>query len=62
MRKNKFMKHKKLSSMHYLTLNISGIDGDSLEAGALGCTTFFEIASIVIVSVNGAKSGGGGGF
>jgi hypothetical protein len=46
--------------MHYLTVNILGIDGDSLEDGALGCTTFYETTSTLAVSVDGAKSGGGG--
>jgi hypothetical protein len=62
MHKNKFMKHEKLSSMHYLTMNISGIDGDSLADGALGCTTCSETTSTVAVSVDGAESGGGGGW
>jgi hypothetical protein len=48
--------------MHYLTMNISGIDGDSLEDGALGCTTCSETTSTVAVSVDGAESGGGGGW
>ena len=47
--------------MHYLTMNILGIDGDSLTDGALGCTTYSETTSTMVVSVNGAKSGGGGG-
>jgi hypothetical protein len=48
--------------MHYLTVNISGIDGDSMADGALGCTTYFETTSTMAVSVDGAKSGGGGGW
>jgi hypothetical protein len=54
------MKHKTLSSIHYLTVNILGTDGDSLEYGALGCTTCSKTTSIVAVFVDGAKSGGGG--
>jgi hypothetical protein len=50
MRTIKFMKHKKLSLMHYLTMNISGLDGDSLADGALGCTT-----STVGVSFDGVE-------
>jgi hypothetical protein len=60
MHKNKFIKHKKLSSMHYLIANISSIDGDSLADGALGCTTYSKTTSTVAVSVDGIKSGGGG--
>jgi hypothetical protein len=59
--KIKFMKHKKLSSTHYLTVNISGLDGDSLADGALGCTTCSETTSTVAVSVDGADGNGGGG-
>jgi hypothetical protein len=55
------MKHKKLSSMHYLIVNISGLDGDSLEDGALGCTTYSETTSTVVVLVDGADENGGGG-
>jgi hypothetical protein len=44
--------------MHYLTVNISGIDGDSPTNGALGCTNCSETTSTVVVSVDGAKSGG----
>jgi hypothetical protein len=50
----KFMKHKKLSSTHYLTVNISSLDGDSLADGALCCTTCSETTSTVVVSVGGA--------
>ena len=53
------MKHEKLSSMHYLTVNISGIDGDSLVDGALGCTTYSKTTSTVAISIDGAESGGG---
>ena len=48
--------------MHYLTVNISGIDGDSLEDGALGCTTYSKTTSIVAISVDGAESGGVDGW
>jgi hypothetical protein len=47
--------------MHYLIVNILGIDVDSLEYGALGCTTCSETTSTVTVSIDGAKSGGGSG-
>jgi hypothetical protein len=56
--KIKFMKHKKLSSMYYLTVNISSLDGDSLANGKIGCTTCSETTSIVAVSVNGADGNG----
>ena len=56
------MKYEKLSSIHYLTVNISGIDGDSLEDEALGCTNFYNTTSILIVSIDGDESGGGGGW
>ena len=55
------MKHIKILSMHYLTLNISGIDGESLEDGELGCTTCSKTTSNVAVFVDGSKSGGGVG-
>jgi hypothetical protein len=61
MHKIKFMKHKKLSSMHYLTMNISGLDGGSLENGALDCKTFSETTSIVAVSVDAVDINGGQG-
>jgi hypothetical protein len=61
MHKIKFMKHKKLSSMHYLTVNISGLDEGSLENGALDCKTFSETTSIVAVSVDAANENGGQG-
>jgi len=48
--------------MHYLTVNISGIDGDSLEDGALGYKTCSNTTSTVVVSIDGVKSGGGGGW
>jgi hypothetical protein len=58
--KIKFMIHKKLSSTHYLTVNILGLNGDSMENGALGCTTFSEKTSIMVVSVDGVDGNGGG--
>jgi hypothetical protein len=61
MRKIKFMIHKKLSSTHYLTVNISGLDGDSLENGTLGCTTCSEETSTVTTSLDGAGGNGGRG-
>ena len=61
MRKIKFMKHKKLSSMHYLTVNILGLDGDSLAYGALGSTTFSETTSTMEFSIDGADGNDGGG-
>jgi hypothetical protein len=39
MSKIKFMKNKKTSSMYNITMNISSLNGDSLEDGAPGCTT-----------------------
>ena len=55
------MIQKKLSSTHYLTVNISSLDGESLESEALGCTTCFEETSTVEASVDGADGNGGGG-
>jgi hypothetical protein len=55
MHKNKFTKHKKISSRHYLTVNISGINGDSLADGALGCTTCFKTTSTVASLSMGLK-------
>ena len=55
------MIHKKISSTHYLTVNISGLDGDSLADGALGCTNFYEATSTITVSVDKADGNGGGG-
>jgi hypothetical protein len=48
--------------MHYLTMHISGIDGDSLVDRALGYTTYSETTSTMAVSVNEAESGGVGGW
>jgi hypothetical protein len=62
MHKNTFMKHEKLSSIHYLIVNISDIDGDSLEDGALSCTTWSETKYTMEVSIDGDESGGGGGW
>jgi hypothetical protein len=42
-------------------VNISGIDGESLAGGVLGCTTCSEETSIVEASVDGADGNGGGG-
>ena len=56
------MKHIKLLLMHYLTVNISGINGDSLVDGALGCTTWSETTSTVAVSVDGADGNVEGGL
>ena len=39
--------------MHYFTVNISGLNGDSMADGVLGCTTCSEKTSIVAVSANG---------
>jgi hypothetical protein len=46
--------------MHYLTLNILGLDGDSLADGALGCTTLSERTSALEVSVDEADGNDGG--
>ena len=46
--------------MHYLTLNILGLDGDSLVDGALGCTTLSERTSTLEVSVDEADGNDGG--
>jgi hypothetical protein len=54
------MIHKKISSTHYLIVNISGFDGDLLEKGALGCTTYSEETSTMESSVDGANGNGGG--
>jgi hypothetical protein len=56
-----FMIHKKLSSTHCLTMNISGLDEELLTGGALGCTTCSKETSIVEASVDGAYGNGGGG-
>jgi hypothetical protein len=48
--------------MNYLIMNISGIDGDSLVYGALGCTTCSETPYTMEFYVNGDESGGGGGW
>jgi hypothetical protein len=56
------MKHKKLSSIHYLTMNISGLDEDSLVDGSLGCTTYSETTSIVAISIDGDNGNDGGGL
>jgi len=48
--------------MDYCNMNISGIDGDSLEYAALGCTTYAKTTSIVAVFVYGVEIGGGGGW
>ena len=44
--------------MHYLIVNILGINGDSMEDGALGCTTYFETTSTITIFVDGDESGG----
>ena len=46
--------------MHYLTLNILGLDGDSLANGALGCTTLSERTPTLEVSVDEADGNDGG--
>jgi hypothetical protein len=61
MHKIKFMIHKKLSSTHYLTVNISGLSGELLEGGALGCTTYSKETSTMVALVDGANGNGGGG-
>jgi hypothetical protein len=61
MHKIKFMIHKKLSSTHYLIVNISGLDGDFLANGALGCTTCSKETSTMETLVDGADGNGGGG-
>jgi hypothetical protein len=61
MHKIKFMIHKKLSSTHYLTMNISGLDGESLAGGALRLYNLLQETSIVVASVDGANGNGGGG-
>jgi hypothetical protein len=48
--------------MHYLTINIAGLDGDSLVAGTLGFTTCSETTSTVEVSVDGADKMLGVGY
>jgi hypothetical protein len=52
---------KKLSSTHYLTVNISGLNGDSLANGALGCKSYSKETYFVPASVDGADGDGGGG-
>jgi hypothetical protein len=47
--------------MHYLTMNILGLNGDSLVDGALGCTTCSATTSIVAVSIDGADGKAEGG-
>ena len=47
--------------MHYLTVNISSLNGDSLAYGALGCTPFFQTTSNVAVSIDGANGNTEGG-
>ena len=42
-------------------MNISGLDGESLVGGALGCTTCSEATCIMAASVDGADGNGGGG-
>jgi hypothetical protein len=59
--KIKFMIHKKISSTHDLTVNISDLDGESLEGGSIGCTTCYEASSTMETSVDGADGNGGGG-
>jgi hypothetical protein len=54
------MIHKKLSSTHYLNVNILSLDGDSLGNGALGCTPYSEETSIMASSVYGADGNDGG--
>jgi hypothetical protein len=61
MYKIKFMIHKNLSSTHYLTMNISGLGGDSMEGGALGCRTCDEATFTVVASMDGDDGNGGGG-
>jgi hypothetical protein len=39
--------------MHYLTINITGLDGDSLVARAIGFTTCSETTSTMEVLVDG---------
>ena len=56
-----FMIHTNLSSRHYLTVNISNLDGESLIGGALGCTSFSETTSTMVVSVDGTNGNDEGG-
>jgi len=48
------MIHKKISSTQYLTMNILGLNGESLVCGAVGFTTCFEETSIVLAYVDGS--------
>jgi hypothetical protein len=53
------MIHKNLSSTHYLTVNISGLDGDSLTGGMLNCTNNTEETYIVEASVDNIDGNSG---
>jgi len=55
------MIHKNLLLTHYLIVNISGLDGDSLTIGVLDYTTCSEATSTVVASVNGVDGNGGRG-
>ena len=55
------MIHKNLSSTHYLTMNILGLDGESLAGGALSYMTYSEKTSIVTTSMDGTDGNGCGG-
>jgi hypothetical protein len=54
------MIHKKLSSTHYLTVNLSSLDGESLTSGVLGCTNCSEETSTMETSMDGVNGNGGG--
>ena len=42
-------------------MNISGLDGELLVGGELGCTTCSEETSTMVASVDGANGNGGVG-
>jgi hypothetical protein len=55
------MIHKNLSSTHYLIVNISSLDGESLTGGVIRCTTCSEETCIVEAPMDGANGNGSGG-
>jgi hypothetical protein len=61
MHKIKFMIHKKLSSTHYLTMNILVLDVELLVGGALIFKTCSEEKSTMEALVDGVDGNGVGG-
>jgi hypothetical protein len=55
-----FIIDKNLSSTHYLTMNISSLDGESLTGGVVGCKTCSEATSIVAAMVDDEDGNNGG--